>query len=1175
MPLSQLLKTPDSELKAELRLILNAVVEGLCGLDAEGKITFCNEALLKMTGYRTEEMIGSNFDRLLHDRSTDGKHYPKDKCAFQKAIEALQAIHSVGEFYYRKDGSRFPAECSAHPLPLPLGRTAFVITFQDLTKIQEDKDALRQSEEKFRRILAGTPDLAWTSDRSGRKVYISPRVESMLGYTKQQICSTGANLWLSRIHRDDFVRVTRAYEALFEKQSAFDQEYRIRRKDGAWIWVYDRATRTHEENGVVFADGILSDITRRKQAETELQSQTAFLEAQTNSTIDGILVVNRRNRRLLLNQRMVELFGVPPEIAANKDDRLLLNHVVTLVKEPEPFLAKIKHLNRHPRETSRDEIELTDGRIFDRYSSPVVGKDGIHYGRIWTFRDITERKRNEDTLQQLSTAVAQSPVSIIITDPLGNISYVNRRFTETAGYSSEEVVGKNPRILDSGQSSPDLYRNLWSTITRGNEWHGEFSNKRKNGEIYWESATIRPITNAKGDITHFLAIKEDITERRRADELLKASEKRYRLLFERNLAGVLRTTLDGRVLQCNQAAARMFGYDSPEEVLALSAVSLFSKHSDREALLSKLKSETSLTNQEIQCRRKNGESVWLIANISLTKDDSVADGILDTTLVDITERKAAEEKIRELVDSIPEAIYGIDLQGNCTFCNPSCLQLLGYERPEDLLGKDMHTLIHHSLPDGTPFPVEQCRVYEAFRSGEGTHIDNEVLWRSDGTCFAAEYWSHPIHRGGRVIGAVVTFVNITERKRAEKELRLTQSSLENASDALFWVDPRAHFVYVNEAACRSLERSREDLLSLSVPDVDPLFTKEVWEPFWEQCKARGSMTFESQNKRKQGRLFPVEVTANYLEFDGQEYIFAFVRDITERRVLETQLRHAQKLEGIGQLAAGIAHEINTPTQFVTDNLTFLRDSWKSAHELLELYRSAIRNSAALLPPAVAMALGQAERACDLDFIVAEMPRAIDQSLDGSRRVAEIVRAMKEFSHPDSADKTATNLNRAIESTITVARNEWKYVAEIATDLDETLPAVVCYPGDINQVILNLVVNAAHAVKDATPEGQMGRITVRTRKRDAFAEISVTDTGTGVPEAIRSRIFDPFFTTKEVGKGTGQGLSLAHNVVVKKHSGKIWFETELGRGTTFFVDLPINPTETPKENRDAQAPSFCR
>ena len=409
---------------------------------------------------------------------------------------------------------------------------------------------------------------------------------------------------------------------------------------------------------------------------------------------------------------------------------------------------------------------------------------------------------------------------------------------------------------------------------------------------------------------------------------------------------------------------------------------------------------------------------------------------------------------------------------------------------------------------------------------------------------------------GKVTGVLGTYEDITERKRAERELRLTQASLENASDGVFWIDPQEHFVYANEAACRSLGYSREELLTLSIPDVDPIFSREDWRVHWNEMKAGRSMTFETQHKSKPGRIFPVEVTANYLEFDGQEYSFAFVRDITERRALESQLRQAQKLEGIGQLAAGIAHEINTPTQFVTDNLTFLRDAWKSSYELLELYRNTIRNAAGTLPPGIVASLEQAERNSDLDFIIAEAPRAIDQALDGARRVAKIVRAMKEFSHPDSSEKTPTNLNQAIESTITVARNEWKYVAEVATDLDENLPAVECYPGDINQVILNLLVNAAQAIQEKVKEGEKGRITIRTRTCGKFAEILVADNWPGVPEAIRTRVFDPFFTTKEVGKGTGQGLSLAHTVVVKKHAGKIWFETEKGVGTTFFIDLPI-------------------
>ena len=1158
MSLRQLLKSSDLELKAELQLILNAVVEGICGLDMEGNVTFCNHALLKMTGYQTEEIIGKNLHDLLHHSRPEGTKDPAEECAPIRAVTAQREAHIEGEYFWRKNGTCFPVEYWAHPLPQPASVTVHVATIQDLTDKQAAKYVLRQSEEKFRRILANVPDVAWTSDRDSRTIYISPKVEAIFGYTKHEICAAGAQLWLDRIHPEDFGRVKEAYATLFDKHSAYDQEYRIRRKDGVWIWVHDRSTGTREENGVLCADGLLRDITRHKQAEAELQSKTAFLEAQANSTIDGILVVDGRNQRLLLNQRLIEVFKIPPEIEADQDDQHLLDHVVTLVKHPQSFLAKVNWLNRHPQEASRDEIELKDGIILDRYSAPVVDKDGKYYGRIWTFRDITERKRSEDVLRQLSTAVEQSPVSVVITDPRGEISYVNRKFTESTGYSKEEVVGKNPRILKSGNSSPDLHRNLWSTITQGREWRGELCNRKKNGEIYWEAATIRPITNPQGAITHFVAIKEDITERKRVGDALKASEKRYRLLFERNLAGVLRTTLEGRVLECNQAAARMFGYDSSEEVLTLPVANLYRNSSDREAFLRKIKSEKSLTNQEIRCQRKDGDSVWVIANYSLVDDDSGVGEIIESTLVDITERKRAEEKIRELLDSIPEAVYGIDMQGKCTFCNPSCLQLVGYEQAADLLGKDMHALIHHSLPDGAHYQVEKCHIYEAFRRGEGTHIDNEVLWRRDGSSFPAEYWSRPIHRGGKLIGAVVTFVDITERKRAEKELQLAQFASEHASDAIFRVGAQGQIVYVNLEACRSSERSREELLTLTIPDIDPLFSKEAWTAFWEGLKTQGSMTLETVHQTKHGRVFPVEVTANYLELDGQEFILSFVRDISERNTLEGQLRHAQKLESIGQLAAGIAHEINTPTQFVTDNLTFLRDSWSAIGDLLELYRSAVRNAAGVLPPVVTAALDQAARDCDLEFIVAEAPRAIDQSLDGTRRVAEIVRAMKEFSHPDGAEMTAADLNRAIESTITVARNEWKYVAEIITEFDATLAPVMCYPGDINQVILNLLVNAAHAIKDKITEGELGRITVRTRKQDEFNQISVTDNGTGIPLAIRSRIFDPFFTTKEVGKGTGQGLALAHNVIVKKHGGKIWFETEIGQGTTFYIHLPLKP-----------------
>jgi signal transduction histidine kinase len=199
------------------------------------------------------------------------------------------------------------------------------------------------------------------------------------------------------------------------------------------------------------------------------------------------------------------------------------------------------------------------------------------------------------------------------------------------------------------------------------------------------------------------------------------------------------------------------------------------------------------------------------------------------------------------------------------------------------------------------------------------------------------------------------------------------------------------------------------------------------------------------------------------------------------------------------------------------------------------------------------------RQADTNYLVQEIPKAIQQSADGVDRVSRIVRAMKEFSHPGGEDKEAVDINKAIENALIVARNEWKYVAEAVTDLDPSLPLVTCHPGEINQVLLNLIVNAAHAIGDKSGRDgdKKGTITVSTRSEANGVEVRICDTGGGIPEAIRDRIFDPFFTTKPVGKGTGQGLTIAHAVVVNKHGGTITFESVVGQGTTFIIRLPLD------------------
>jgi PAS domain S-box-containing protein len=267
------------------------------------------------------------------------------------------------------------------------------------------------------------------------------------------------------------------------------------------------------------------------------------------------------------------------------------------------------------------------------------------------------------------------------------------------------------------------------------------------------------------------------------------------------------------------------------------------------------------------------------------------------------------------------------------------------------------------------------------------------------------------------------------------------------------------------------------------------------------------------------------------------HVLAVAQDVTERRRIDRELFQSQKLDGIGQLAAGVAHEINTPAQYVSDNLRFLEDAFARLAER-------------------ALVAGAADP--EVEATIAEIPGAIEQSLDGMRRISEIVRGIKLFAHPGSGEVSPVDLNHEIESTIAVSRNEWKYVAEMVLQLDPELPSLPGFPREIGHVVLNLVVNAAHAIAEATDNGKVrrGRITVSTKREGDRVEVRVADDGPGIPPEIQARVFDPFFTTKPVGKGTGQGLAISHRIVHEKHGGSLRFESTPETGTTFIVSLPL-------------------
>jgi PAS domain S-box-containing protein len=402
----------------------------------------------------------------------------------------------------------------------------------------------------------------------------------------------------------------------------------------------------------------------------------------------------------------------------------------------------------------------------------------------------------------------------------------------------------------------------------------------------------------------------------------------------------------------------------------------------------------------------------------------------------------------------------------------------------------------------------------------------------------------------------------------DRRLSAQQATLDDAEvfinavpSILIGVDSHSHVTRWNTTAASAFGLSGAEVVGKRLAGCGIRWLRpEMQDEIRSWCSEQGSRRCDRVPFEVNGetRLLGLTITSLHVASKRSNELLVIGSDITERSALEVQLRQAQKLESVGQLAAGIAHEINTPIQFIGDNLRFLKDAFRDLSNVLASYDRLLEAAKAkALLGETGQEVSEAVEDADAFYLLEEIPKAIEQSLEGVTRVSQLVGAMKEFSHPGTKEKTPLDLNHAIQSTITVSRNEWKYVADLETDFDPSLPLISCQPGEFNQVILNLIVNAAHAIADvAGKEGsQKGTISVQTRDSDEWVEIRIQDTGSGIPENVRSRIFEPFFTTKEIGKGTGQGLAIARSVVVDKHKGSIDFETVEGKGTTFVIRLP--------------------
>ena len=626
--------------------------------------------------------------------------------------------------------------------------------------------------------------------------------------------------------------------------------------------------------------------------------------------------------------------------------------------------------------------------------------------------------------------------------------------------------------------------------------------------------------------------------RDQAEKELRESERQYRLLFNSNPHPMwVFDSVTLRFLTVNNAAIHHYGY-SQGDFLSMTVTDIRPAE-DRERFVRSV-NPTVDTGETYGTLWRHMKKDGTIIDVEISSQPITFRGVQAQLVLahDVTVQRRIEaeilqsrEQLQLLLDSTAEAIYAIDLNGMCTLCNAACLRLLGYAKESELLGKDMHAVMHHTRPDGRPYPANECRIYQSFKSGKRAHVEDEVLWRADGSGFPAEYWSYPIEHEERIVGSVVTFVDITERKKAEEQLRRSESRyrsiIDSAPYGIFRVDQIGRIVMANPALAAMLgyETPREVLALNTGKDV--YLNPEDQQRARDYASEDPMVGHETKWKSKDGKTITVRLGGRRLPDDDElpGGFEVFVEDITEQRSLQKQFEHAQKMEAVGRLAGGVAHDFNN-LLMVISGYAQLMEQLRTDNPKVSQYVTQIR--------------------------------------EASSRAANITRQLLAFSRKQVLEPTFLDLNHVVKDLCKMLPRLLGEDIEVVTSFDPHLGTVRADRGQLEQVIMNLAVNA----RDAMPKG--GRLSLETsnvaldtayhQRREIsvspgrYVLLAVSDTGVGMDADTQRHIFEPFFSTKDEGKGTGLGLATVYGIV-KQSEGFIWVYSELGKGSTFKIYLP--------------------